>query len=283
MLHDLQFAVCPFAYVGMSLALTECRLMQISTLRQNLLLNALPDSSLETLAAHFKVFEAPIGKRIFEQDTRTAVYFPLTAVISLIRNLADGEALEVSMIGGEGVVGINAILGVDTNPVEGLTQGAGLVASIGGNELRRQMEHDAELRRILHAFVYTMIAHIAQLACCNRLHVVEQRLAHWLLLLQDRYGSDEMSLLLLQDRYGSDEMSLTQEFLGRMLSTRRAGINAAMKALELAGTIEHGRGRVRVTDRVKLEQASCECYRAMFDEYERALGFPPLVAIASAP
>jgi len=269
MLHDLQFAVCPFAYVGMSLALTECRLMQISTLRQNLLLNALPDSSLETLAAHFKVFEAPIGKRIFEQDTRTAVYFPLTAVISLIRNLEDGEALEVSMIGGEGVVGINAILGVDTNPVEGLTQGAGLVASIGGNELRRQMEQDAELRRILHAFVYTMIAHIAQLACCNRLHVVEQRLAHW--------------LLLLQDRYGSDEMSLTQEFLGRMLSTRRAGINAAMKALELAGTIEHGRGRVRVTDRAKLEQASCECYRAMFGEYERALGFPPLVAIASAP
>lgn len=155
------------------------------------------------------------------------------------------------------------MLGVDTNPVEGLIQGSGLVASIAGKELRRQMDHDPSLRKILHCFAYTMIAHVAQLACCNRLHVVEQRLAHW--------------LLVLQDRAGSDEMPLTQEFLGRMLSTRRAGINAAMKALELAGTIEHERGRVRVTDRDKLEQASCECYRAMFDEYERALGFHHLL------
>jgi CRP-like cAMP-binding protein len=130
------------------------------------------------------------------------------------------------------------------------------------------MDADPALRHILHGFVYATIAHVSQLACCNRLHVVEQRLAHW--------------LLLLQDRTGSDEMPMTQEFLGRMLSTRRAGINAAMKALELAGTIQHERGRVRVIDRVKLEQASCECYRAMFEEYERALGFPPVVAIASA-
>jgi CRP-like cAMP-binding protein len=244
----------------------ECRLMQTSKLRQNLLLNALPEASFEAVAGHFKIFETPLGKRLFDQDTRTDVYFPLTAVISLIRNLEDGDSLEVSMIGAEGLVGISAVLGVDVNPVEGLTQGAGLVASIGGKELRRLMDDDPTLRNTLHCFVYTMIAHISQLACCNRLHVVEQRLAHW--------------LLLLQDRAGSDDMPMTQEFLGRMLSTRRAGINAAMKALELAGTIEHERGRVRVIDRTKLEQASCECYRAMFHEYERALGFPPVVTIA---
>jgi len=241
--------------------------MQISKLRQNLLLAALPDASLEALEPRFRVFEAPVGKRLFDQGSPTDVYFPLSGVISLIRNLEDGESLEVSMIGGEGLVGINAVLGVDTNPVEGLTQGTGLVAAIAGSELRRQMEHDAELRRVLLRFTYTMVAHIAQLACCNRLHVVEQRLAHW--------------LLLLHDRTGSDEMSLTQEFLGRMLSTRRAGINAAMKALELAGTIAHGRGSVRVLDRGKLEQASCECYRSMFDEYERALGFPPVMREAA--
>jgi CRP-like cAMP-binding protein len=240
--------------------------MQSSTLRQNLLLNALPSESFEALAGHFKIFEAPVGKRIFEQDTRSDVYFPLSAVVSLLRNLEDGAALEVSMIGGEGVVGVSAILGVDRNPVEGLIQGAGQVASIDGKELRRQMDDDQALRAILQRFIYTMISHVSQLACCNRLHVVKQRLAHW--------------LLLLQDRTGSDEMSLTQEFLGRMLSTRRAGINAAMKSLELAGTIEHERGRVCIIDRAKLEQASCECYRAMFDDYERALGFPPIVTIA---
>jgi len=242
--------------------------MQLSALRQNLLLNALPDASLDALAPRFRLLEAPLGKRLFDQDSPTDVYFPLSAVISLIRNLEDGESLEVSMIGCEGLVGINAVLGVDTNPVEGLTQGAGLVAAIVGSELRRQMEHDAELRTVLLRFAYTMIAHIAQLACCNRLHVVEQRLAHW--------------LLLLHDRTASDEMSLTQEFLGRMLSTRRAGINAAMKALELAGTIAHGRGSVRVLDRAKLEEASCECYRSMFDEYERALGFPPVMREGAA-
>jgi CRP-like cAMP-binding protein len=129
------------------------------------------------------------------------------------------------------------------------------------------MDADPALRSILLRFVYTFIAHVAQLACCNRLHVVEQRLAHW--------------LLLLHDRTGSDEMSLTQEFLGRMLSTRRAGINAAMKALDLAGIIAHERGRVRIIDRPKLEQASCECYRAMYEDYERALGFPPVVSHAN--
>src|SRR5947208_13182154 len=171
---------------------TQCRLMQTSKLRQNLLLNALPEASFEAVAGHFKIFETPIGKRLFDQDTRTDVYFPLTSVISLIRNLEDGDSLEVSMIGAEGLVGINAVLGVDVNPVEGLTQGEGMVASISGKELRRRMDDDPTLRNILHCFVYTTFAHVSQLACCNRLHVVEQRLAHWLLLLQDRAGSDEM-------------------------------------------------------------------------------------------
>ena len=109
--------------------------MQTSKLRQNLLLNALPDASFETLARQFDVVDVPIGKRIFEQDSRTDVYFPLTAVISLIRNLEDGDSLEVSMVGAEGLAGINAVLGVDMNPVEGLVQGAGLVASIAGSSL----------------------------------------------------------------------------------------------------------------------------------------------------
>jgi len=243
--------------------------MQASTLRQNLLLNALSDASLDALAANARVFEAPVSHRIFEHGERMDdVYFPLSGVISLIRNLEDGDSLEVTMIGAEGLAGTNAILGVPVSPVEGLIQGAGLVAIIGGAHVRRQIDDDAALRRVVFPYLYATIAHIAQLACCNRLHVVEQRLAHW--------------LLLLHDRTGSDEMSLTQEFLGRMLSTRRAGINAAMKALELAGTIEHGRGRVRVTDRVKLEQSSCECYRAMFEEYERAMGFRPVVTMAAA-
>jgi CRP-like cAMP-binding protein len=236
--------------------------MQISTLRHNLLLNALSEASLDAVAGKFRTFEMEVGDRLFSQGVPIDVYFPLAGVVSLIRNLEDGESLEISMVGAEGLVGVNSVLGVEVNPVEGLVQGSGAIASIGRDVLRKQMDADPALRDVVLRFVYTTIAHVSQLACCNRLHVVEQRLAHW--------------LLLLHDRTGSDEMSLTQEFLGRMLSTRRAGINAAMKALELAGTITHERGRVLVTDRTKLEQASCECYRAMFNDYELALGFPPL-------
>jgi CRP-like cAMP-binding protein len=241
--------------------------MQTSTLRQNLLLNALPDASLEAFAGKVRTIEMPLGERIFEQGMPIDVYFPLSGVISLIRNLEDGDSLEINMVGAEGLAGVNSVLSVDVNPVEGLIQGEGIAAAIDRKELQRQMDADPALRSILLRFVYTFIAHVAQLACCNRLHVVEQRLAHW--------------LLLLHDRTGSDEMSLTQEFLGRMLSTRRAGINAAMKALELAGIIAHERGRVRIIDRRKLEQASCECYRAMCEDYERALGFPPVVSHAN--
>src|SRR5436309_2818044 len=175
----LRLSVCVRRRSGMHFVLMNRRLMQTAKLRQNLLLNALPDASFETVAGHFKIVEVPIGKRIFEQDTRTDVYFPLTAVISLIRNLEDGDSLEVSMVGSEGLAGINGVLGVDMNPVEGLIQGAGQVASIGGKELRKAMDSDPELRNILHCFVYAAIAHVSQLACCNRLHVVEQRLAHW--------------------------------------------------------------------------------------------------------
>src|SRR3954453_11868933 len=128
--------------------------MQTAKLRQNLLLNALPDASFDTVARHFKIFEVPIGKRLFEQDTRTDVYFPLTAVISLIRNLEDGDSLEVSMVGSEGLAGINGVLGVDMNPVEGLVQGAGLVASIGGKELRKAMDPQSALLYIRHFLDY---------------------------------------------------------------------------------------------------------------------------------
>src|SRR4051812_18138306 len=193
-LHPVPFSCLSVCVRRHEFGSRRVRLMQISTLRQNLLLAALPDASLEALAPRFRVFEAPLGKRLFEQDSPTDVYFPLSAVISLIRNLEDGESLEVSMISGEGLVGINAVLGVDMNPVEGLTQGTGAIAAIGGSELRQQMERDAQLRSVLLRFVHATIAHIAQLACCNRLHVVEQRLAHWLLLLHDRTGSDEMAM-----------------------------------------------------------------------------------------
>jgi CRP-like cAMP-binding protein len=236
--------------------------MDIEQLRRNLLLNALPDDSLAAVAKSVKTKELKLEDRLFAPEESVHVYFPLDAVISLIRNLSDGDALEVYMAGPEGMVGVNHVLGVKHNPHEGLVQSRGLAAIMSPDALQRLMEDDPAVRQVLLKFAYTMTAHASQLACCNRLHTVEQRLAHW--------------LLLMHDRIGADEMSLTQEFLARMLSTRRAGINQAVQALELAGTITHRRSRVRIMDRAKLERASCECYHTMCDEYQRALGFAPV-------
>jgi CRP-like cAMP-binding protein len=243
--------------------------MELDQLRRNLLLNALPEDSLAAFAKTLKTKELHLEKRLFAPEETAEVYFPLDSVISLLRHLADGDALEVYMAGPEGLVGINHVLGVAHNPHEGLVQARGLAAYTTPAELRRSMEEDDALRDVLLKFAYTLTAHGSQLACCNRLHTVEQRLAHW--------------LLLMHDRTGADEMSLTQEFLARMLSTRRAGINQAVQSLELAGTITHRRSRVRIIDRQKLERASCECYHTMCDEYERAMGFPPKVATREHP
>jgi CRP-like cAMP-binding protein len=243
--------------------------MDLDELRRNLLLNALPEESLVAFAKSLKIKELHLEKRLFAPEETTHIYFPLDAVISLLRNLSDGDALEVYMAGPEGMVGVNHVLGVVHNPHEGLVQSRGLAAQTTPEELRRQMEDDPALREILLKFAYTVTVHGSQLACCNRLHTVEQRLAHW--------------LLLMHDRTGADEMSLTQEFLARMLSTRRAGINQAVQSLELAETITHRRSRVRVMDRQKLERASCECYQTMCTEYERAMGFPPKAAARERP
>lgn len=231
-------------------------------LRRNLLLAALPEASFEALAPKLRTLEVQVEQRLFPQEENVDVFFPLDAVISLIRNLSDGESLEIYMAGPEGLTGTNHILGIDRNPHEGLVQARGVVARIAPADLRKAMAADAALRDVLLRFAYTMVVHGSQLACCNRLHVVEQRLAHW--------------LLMLHDRTGADEMPLTQEFLARMLSTRRAGINAAMQSLERAGSITHARSRVRIVDREKLHDASCECYDTMREEYTLAMGFAPV-------
>jgi len=158
-------------------------------------------------------------------------------------------------------MGVNTLAGVPRNPHEGLTQGRGVVLRLDAQHMRDVFDRFPGARDVLMRYMYAQIATVSQLAACNRLHPVVERLAHW--------------LLLMHDRVGADEMSLTQEFLARMLASRRAGISEAVAALEKAGCIEHRRQRVRVLDRAKLEAASCECYANNIRDYEDALGFPP--------
>jgi CRP-like cAMP-binding protein len=213
------------------------------------------------LLADARAEELQIEQRLFAPSERNDVFFPLDAVISLIQNLEDGSSAEVGMVGPEGVMGLNALVGVAQNPQEGLTQGRGVALRLDSVTMRGIIDRFAGARDVMMRYMYAHLAMLSQLAACNRLHSVERRLAHW--------------LLLMHDRVGADEMSLTQDFLLRMLASRRAGISEAVGTLERAGCIEHRRQRVRVIDRRKLEAASCECYANNVRDYVDALGFEP--------
>src|SRR6185436_17780697 len=167
---------------------------------------------------HSRAEELQISQRLFESATANDVFFPLDAVISLIQNLADGSSAEVGMVGPEGVMGVNSLAGVARNPQEGLTQGRGVALRLDAGRLRAIAERFPAARDVLLRYMYAHLATVSQLAACIRLHPVVERLAHW--------------LLLMHDRVGADEMSLTQEFLARMLASRRAGISEAVSALE---------------------------------------------------
>jgi CRP-like cAMP-binding protein len=238
-------------------------------LTQNLLIRAMPPESQKRLAAAARVCEVQIGQRTFNEDEPTDAWFPLDAVVSLMRTLENGDMVEVGMVGSEGLIGINAVLGVPLNPHAGVTQGRGMIATVPSEALREELTREPRVADVLHRFVYSFYAGVSQLVACNRRHTVVQRLAQW--------------LLMLQDRTGADELSLTHEFLSFMLATRRPGISEAMAALTDAGAIVPKRNRARVVDRAKLETISCECYRISFDEYERTLGFAPVTRERRSP
>ena len=228
----------------------------------NLLLAAFSAEAREAVVACAHTEEIQIEQRLFAPSAKNRVYFPLDCVISLLQNLEDGSSAEVGMVGPEGMMGLNAVAGIERNPHEGLGQGRGITLRLEPAEMRAIMDRFPDARDVLMRYTYAHVAMVSQLAACNRLHTVTQRLGHW--------------LLLMHDRVGADEMSMTQDFLSRMLASRRAGISEAVTALENAGAIQHRRQRVRVVDRATLAAASCECYANNVRDYRDALGFDPV-------
>lgn len=241
----------------------------MTDLNRNLLLRALPADAVARLTAQARVEEIEVGQFIFDPGALSELWLPLDGVISLMRQFEDGTMIEIAMVGAEGAVGVNALLGVETIAHQGVVQGRGSVARVPADVIRAELQRDSSVEKVLLAYVYAFLAGTSQLAACNRRHEVGERLAHW--------------LLLLHDRVGSDTMSVTQEFLSHMLATRRASINEAVRELTEAGAIEHGRNRVRVIDRKLLEELSCECYSASFADYVAALGFPPVASPRTSP
>ena len=186
------------------------------------------------------------------------VYFPETAVVSVIGRMANGDAAEVGTVGNEGMVGISLLLGGAASPHETVVQVAGAGARATAATLTEGADRHPVLRRVLNQYTQEYLTQVAQTAACNRLHTIEPRCARWLLMTHDRVG-------------GAAQFALTQDSLAVMLGVRRGGVTVAAGALQDAGHIRYRRGCIRVLDRIGLEAAACECYGIMRDAFDVAL------------
>ena len=224
----------------------------------NRLLDGVAADELERLRPHLE--EVPLVQRQTINAPGAAIeqiYFPISGAVSLIASLDEGTAVEVGLIGPEGMVGTPVLLGSETASNEAFVQLAGTALRVATGVLLDAVDQSPGLRRRLLRYAQALSFQIAQSAACNARHVVEERCARW--------------LLAAHDRVDGNQLGLTHEFLGVMLGVRRAGVTVAAGSLQQAGLIRYRQGQVTVLDRQGLEAAACECYRITRDEYARLL------------
>jgi len=213
----------------------------------NSLLASLPRKSYLELLRGLAPVALVFGDVLNEPGTKIRdVYFPSNSVVSLLTIVNGHSALEVGLVGHEGMVGIPLALGVGISPVRALVQGAGDAMRMSAARFRKAFDASPPLQRALHRYTYALMAQITQTAACNRFHVVEARLARW--------------LLMTRDRLGREEFRLTHDFLSHMLGVRRVGVTEAATALQRRRLIEYSRGDIRILDNKGLEAAACACY-----------------------
>jgi len=224
---------------------------------ENSLLAALSRKAYGRLLPGLEAVSLRFGDVLYEPgQTIYHVYFPGAALVSLL-TLADGHlALEVGLIGREGMVGVPLVLGHHLSAVRALVQGEGTALRMAFAPFLREFRLNPQLQRELYRYVHVLMAQISQTAACNRFHVVEQRLARW--------------LLMTHDRVKSDRFRMTHEFLGHMLGVRRVGVTKAAQALQERGLISYSRGAIAILDRKGLESAACACYMVVRDMHDGA-------------
>ena len=213
----------------------------------NRLLATLPKNEYKRLLPKLKTVSLVLGEVLYEPgDAIKYVYFPNDSIISLISELSETSWLEVGMVGNEGMAGLAVFMGVGFSSTRALVQGSGTAMRMSAGTVRTEAKRLGSLHHLLHRYSHSLLNQVSQSSACNRFHLVDARLARW--------------LLMTTDRLGQEEFPLTQEFLSSMLGVRREGVSKAAGALQAARLIRYSRGMITLLNRRGLEAKSCQCY-----------------------
>jgi CRP-like cAMP-binding protein len=224
---------------------------------RNLILRSIPQAEYQTLHPHLELVSLEWHQVLHQAgQTLACGYFPIGGVVSLVVPMADGRSAEVGMVGREGFVGAPLAGGLDRSPQIALVQIASKAMRVGANSLQKVLSAAPQLTTFLTRYALVQGMQLAQTAACNRLHNLEQRLARW--------------LLMSQDRVCTHALPYTQELLAVMLGTDRPSVSTAIGELQAKGSIKQGRGTVEILDRSRLKKSTCECY-GIIQEYNSEL------------
>jgi CRP-like cAMP-binding protein len=226
--------------------------------QENHILEALPQPERERLFPHLQLITLPLGKVLYESgDTLRHIYFPTDSIVSLLYVLQNGQSAEIAVVGNDGAIGVALFMGGETTTNRAIVQSAGSAYQLTGARLKEEFERHGETLHILLRYTQALITQMTQTAVCNRHHTVDQQLCRW--------------LLLSLDRLPSAELIMTQELIAGMLGVRREGVTDAAGKLQKLGVISYQRGHIKVLDRPRLEQLSCECYAVVKKETDRLM------------
>jgi CRP-like cAMP-binding protein len=225
---------------------------------KNQLLAALPDAEAQRWLPLLEPIDLPLGEVLYESGiTLSHVYFPTTAIVSLLYVMENGASAEIAVVGNDGIVGISLFMGGESTSSRAVVQSAGKGFRLKAHLMKQEFNRAGAVLHLLLRYTQALITQMSQTAVCNRHHSLDQQLCRW--------------LLLSLDRLEGNQLVMTQELIANMLGVRREGVTEGALKLQHAGLIRYARGHITVLDRAALERRSCECYAVVKREYNRLL------------